>query len=132
MMRRSASAQVGPELPGIGLAQWTSAARRSGLFAHPFNGSALGARVVFNMDAQLDYLVHELQNSFAGVQAVLVGPAVTTNDACDEVLYNFEVPGSILSGGSKLPRSNAQMQQVFAQRRPFAQRALNAYRAVHP
>jgi Phage tail lysozyme/Hemopexin len=129
---RDAAAQVGPALPGVGLAQWTSGARRSGLFSHPFKGSALGSRVLFNMDAQIDYLVHELQTAFVGVNGVLMNPAVTANDASDEVVYNFEVPGAILQGGAKLPRSDPSVQQVFAQRRSLTQNALNAYRSVHP
>jgi hypothetical protein len=38
----------------------------------------------------------------------------------------------VLQGGHKLPRSNPRVQKVFATRRPFAQRALSAYRAAHP
>jgi hypothetical protein len=43
VMNRSQRAGVGPVKPGIGLAQWTSGTRRSGLFNHPFAGDALGA-----------------------------------------------------------------------------------------
>ncbi|MFG3118938.1 phage tail tip lysozyme [Streptomyces sp. NPDC048197] len=132
IMNRNPAQNVGPALPGIGLAQWTSGGRRAGLFTHPFGGGGLGARAVFNMDAQIDYLDTELRNHFSGVRAVLMRSTVTVNDACDEVLYNFEVPGSILQGGTKLPRSDARVQQVFAQRRPSAQRAANVYRAAHP
>jgi hypothetical protein len=132
IMNRSAAQHVGPALPGIGLAQWTSAARRAGLFTHPFGGDGLGARAVFNMDGQVDYLASELRTSFSGVQGVLTRSAVSLNDACDEVVYNFEVPGAILQGGTKLPRSDPRVQQVFAQRRLSAKRALNAYRAAHP
>jgi hypothetical protein len=132
VMNRNAATQVGPKLPGIGLAQWTSDSRRAGLFKHPFKGDPLGARVVFNMDAQLDYLATELRTLYLGVQAVLVDPLVSVSDACDEVVYDFEVPGSILQKGKKLPRTDPAVQKVFAKRRLCAQRALNAYRAVHP
>ncbi len=132
IMNRDPNAQIGPTLPGVGLAQWTSPPRRAGLFSYPFNGSALGFRVLFNMDAQIDYLVHELRTSRAGVNAVLQGATVSVNDASDEVLYNYEVPGAILQGGAKLPRTDPAVQQVFGQRRQSAQRALTAYRAAHP
>ncbi|WP_198653900.1 phage tail tip lysozyme [Actinocorallia populi] len=132
IMNRNAAAHIGPALPGIGLAQWTSGSRRAKLFTHPFGGSGLGARVIFNMDAQLDYLAHELTSGFSGVRAVLINPAVTVNAACDEVVYNFEVPGAILENGTKLPRSDPRVQNVFAQRRTWAQHALNAYHAAHP
>ncbi|MFI0967914.1 phage tail tip lysozyme, partial [Streptomyces sp. NPDC021080] len=132
IMNRSAAHHVGPALPGIGLAQWTSSARRARLFTHPFGGDGLGARAVFNMDGQVDYLANELRTGFSGVQALLTRSTVTVNEACDEVVYNFEVPGAILQGGTKLPRSDQRVQQVFAQRRLPAKRALNAYRAVHP
>jgi hypothetical protein len=129
---RNGATQIGPQLPGIGLAQWTSGSRRTGLFTHAVNGDPLGARVVFNMDAQLDYLATELRTLFLGVQATLINSQVSVSDACDEVLYDFEVPGSVLQGGIRLPRTDPIVQQVFAGRRPFAQRALTAYRAVHP
>jgi hypothetical protein len=129
---RNPATRTGPRLPGIGLAQWTYKTRRAGLFAHPFNGSALGAAVVFNMDAQIDYLVRELRAQFGGVQKVLVNRHTTAEAACDEVVYSFEVPGSVLDGGHKLPRSDQRVQKVFAQRRVYATRAVAVYRAAHP
>jgi len=123
IMNRNLSNRTGPRLPGIGLAQWTSAGRRSGLFAHTFRGTRLGARIIFDMDAQVDFLVRELRASFPGVQAVVSNPAVTTDRACDEVVYNFEIPGAILSGGAKLPRTDPRVVAVFNQRRPLAQNA---------
>ncbi|MFF2128717.1 phage tail tip lysozyme, partial [Streptomyces olivochromogenes] len=133
IMNRNPAQHTGPALPGIGLAQWTfPARRRAGLFTHPFGGGGLGARVVFNMDAQIDYLATELRNGFRGVQTVLKRPTVTVNDACDEVMYNLLIPDSVLQSGRRLPRSDARVQQAFTKRRPSAQRALNAYRVVHP
>jgi hypothetical protein len=123
IMNRNSSTRTGPKLPGIGLAQWTSAGRRSGLFTHTFRGTRLGARILFDMDAQVDYLVRELRTSFPGVQAVVNNPTVTTNSACDEVVYNFEIPGAVLSGRTKLPRTDARVIAVFNQRRPLAQNA---------
>lgn len=129
IMNRNPATRTGPRLPGIGLAQWTSAGRRSGLFTHTFRGTQLGARILFDMDAQVDYLVRELRASFPGVQAVVNNPAVTTNDASDEVVFNFEIPGAILSGGAKLPRTDQRVIAVFNQRRPLAQNAERIFNA---
>ncbi|MEM6717977.1 MAG: phage tail tip lysozyme [Bacteroidota bacterium] len=117
----------GPRLPGIGLAQWTSANRREGLFQHSFRGRQDGADIVYNMEAQIDYLVTELQGSYRRVYNVITANDVSVHDASDEVIYNFEIPGSILSGGKKLPRSNAQVQRAFGHRRSNGDRALRAY-----
>ncbi|WP_406161970.1 phage tail tip lysozyme [Streptomyces canus] len=119
----------GPKLPGVGLAQWTSPSRRSGLFRHVYNGAALGVDVLFNMDAQLDYLDHELRTSYAGVHQVLSSQVVSVEAASDEVVYNYEIPGAILSGHGKLSRADACVQTVFKQRRAPSNRALTAYQS---
>lgn len=126
IMNRNAHAGVGPRMPGIGLAQWTTAARRTGLFAQA------GAAVLFDMDAQVDYLVGEIQ-ARAGLNATLTAAGITVNGAADEVVYNFEIPGAILDGnGNKRPRADAAVQAVFGVRRANAQHAFNAYQAAHP
>lgn len=80
---------------GIGLAQWTWAPRRNGLFEYKFNGEQLGANILFNMDAQVDYLVYELKNSYPGVNQILMNPGVKLNEASDKVLIDFENPAEI-------------------------------------
>jgi hypothetical protein len=111
-------------MPGIGLAQWTSGARRSGLFAQS------GAVVLFDMDAQVDYLVGEIQGH-ASLNATLTANGVTVNDAADEVVYNFEIPAAILDvNGNKRPRTDSAVQTVFGVRRANAHRAFNAYQAA--
>ncbi|TDC73250.1 phage tail tip lysozyme [Streptomyces hainanensis] len=133
IMNRNSAQHVGPARPGIGLAQWTAPPRRAGLFSHPFDGGGgLGANAVFSMDDQIDYLADEIHDVYAGVNAFLKKSTVQVNDACDEVVYNYEVPGAIIQGGSRLPRSDPRVRDVFAKRRPSAQAALNAYRAAHP
>jgi Phage tail lysozyme len=117
----------GPRLPGVGLAQWTSATRRAGVFVHVYNGRAYAADVLRSMDAQLDYLMNELRTVFPGVFAVVTGTNVTVDRASDEVVYNFEVPGAILSGGQKLPRTDPQVQAVFTRRRTASRRARTAF-----
>ncbi|MES2155571.1 MAG: phage tail tip lysozyme [bacterium] len=132
VMNRNGPGQRGPRLPGVGLAQWTSANRRAGLFGHAFRGIVLGSSIVFDMDAQLDYLVNELGGSFVGVNQVIRNPTIAVDAASDEVVYRFEVPGAVLANGALLPRTDPRVQAVFAQRLASSQAALRAYRAVHP
>lgn len=124
---RDRAARRGPAKPGVGLAQWTSGARRAGLFTHVYDGTVLDAAVLFDMDAQLDYLVHELRTGYPGVNGVLTNPSVGVHDACDDVVYRFEVPGAILGGGTKLPRDDHRVQAVFIARRAHADRAMREY-----
>lgn len=135
VMNRSATARRGPQKAGIGLAQWTSASRRAGLFRYVYRGRPLGPAILSNVDAQVDYLANELQTSYAGVNRVLRSPGITLNDATDEVVYSFEIPGSIIVPATprpvKLPRSDPRVQEVFRRRRQYAARALQAYRAAH-
>lgn len=84
------------------------------------------------MDAQLDYLVSELRTSYRAVDAVLSDPAVTIDQAADEVVYRFEVPGSVLDAGRLRPRTDPAVQRVFTARRERATRALEIYRRAHP
>lgn len=132
VIRRNAAARTGPRLPGVGLAQWTSGARRSNLFTHAFRGVTLGPRVLFDFDAQVDYLVTELRTSFPAVQRVLTTAGVTVDDASDEVVYQFEVPGAILAGSARLPRTHAQVVAVFRARRALAAEAARAFAATRP
>lgn len=138
---RSSRRGRGPLKPGIGIAQWTSSARRQGLFQHVFQGRRLGAGILFDLPAQVDYLVTELRRR-TSINAILCSPAVTVNDAADEVVYRFEVPGSVLEPVPTpkppnfrrrlLPRADQRVQNVFARRRQNAQQALRVYRARHP
>jgi hypothetical protein len=133
VMNRSQARRVGPRGPGIGIGQWTAAPRRAGLFAHQVDGHTVGAPILFEMAAQIDYAVHELASGFAGVDRVLRNPTVGVDQASDEVAYNYETPGTIAPpGGSKLPRTDPAVQAEFGRRRPFAHRADAAYRAAHP
>jgi hypothetical protein len=118
---------AGPKLPGVGLAQWTTASRRAGMFSHVYQGGALVERALFSMDAQIDYLVTELRTHYASVYRKVTDIATSVEDASDEVVYNFEVPGSVLQGGTKLPRTDHRVQEVFRARRAPSQRARSAY-----
>jgi hypothetical protein len=133
IMDRDSVGKEGPDKPGIGLAQWTTGSRRLGLFKHVFAGRQQGTAILFNMDAQVDYLVTELKNSFIGVYNVLTRGSVSLNDASDEVVFRYEAPGSILdSSGKTLPRTDPAVQNVFGGRRSSSQKALQVFLREHP
>jgi hypothetical protein len=132
VMNRNQATRDGPALPGIGLAQWTSSGRRRGLFDHQHDGRRPGADILFDMDAQVDYLDHELQTEFTRVHGVVKDVAVTLHAASDEIVYNFEIPGAILADGTKLPRADPRVQNVFQRRRGHSERALLEFRVAQP
>lgn len=119
--------RTGPRLPGVGIAQWTSAARRNGLFQHTFDGRRWDTSILTSLDAQVDYLVSELRQRHA-VESVLRSPGVTVDQASDVVLLRFEVPGSVVNRRLTDPA----VQQVLRVRRSKGARALRVYRASHP
>lgn len=133
IMNYNKSAKIGPNKPGIGLAQWTLSSRRKGLFNHIYEGQRLGAKILFNMDAQIDYLVTELRTIYKGVNKILNKVNVSLNEASDEVVYNFEIPGSILSPTGpdgkrrRLPRTDMQVQNIFNKRRSYSVIALKCF-----
>jgi hypothetical protein len=133
VMNRNKALRVGPSLPGIGLAQWTSERRRHGLFQHEFMGVSLGAAILFNIEAQVDYLMHELETDFRGVHDLITNPSVSVNDASDEVVYRFEVPGSVIGGVPRglLPRDHPNVQREFARRRHKSEQALQIFNDAH-
>lgn len=131
VMDRDEQAHRGPRYAGVGLAQWTYGPRRAGLFAHEYHGEVIGPDILFDMDAQVDYLVTELRRS-GSIQRVIADASVTVDDAADEILYEFERPGSIIADGKRLPRSHAAVQKVFAERRAPAHRALRVWLEAHP
>ncbi len=122
---RSYGRRTGPRHPGIGLAQWTSPNRREGLFRHTFQGRRLGSAILSDLDAQVDYLVAELQRDYRQVNATLRAPGVTVEEASDAVLLRFERPASVLNR----PRTDPAVQAVISRRRAHAARALGIYRA---
>jgi Phage tail lysozyme len=138
VMNRNRSAQQGPRLPGIGLAQWSSPSRRAGLINHTFQGRKLGANILYDMDAQVDYLVTKLQTQYRNVDNTLRRANVSLEEAGDEVVYNYEVPGSILGSPDpngrcpKLPRNHSSVIEVFQRRRSFSRNALRSLSTTHP
>ncbi|QIS14221.1 phage tail tip lysozyme [Nocardia arthritidis] len=121
VMNRSAT--QGPRAPGIGLAQWTSKSRRSGLFQFQNRG----ADILFDMTAQVAYLVHELRTSYAKIFDQ-VARASSADTASDVILRRFEVPRSMLTPEGKLrPITDPAAQKVLAARRRLAGQALRIF-----
>ena len=125
---RSYSRRTGPRHPGVGIAQWTSADRRAGLFRHVFRGRPLGSAILSDLDAQVDYLVTELRRGYRQVDATLRSPGVTLEQASDAVVLHFERPGAVIGR----PLTDPAVQQVIRTRRAHGTRALQIYRAAHP
>ena len=109
---RDFKAKTGPRLPGVGLAQWTTAPRRTGFFARP-GGTAL----LYDMDGQVDYLVDELAASFSTLDTKLRNANTTVQAAADAFLEKFENP--------------ADPEASRSARRGAAERAAKLYKDAH-
>jgi len=133
VMDRDPSRRRGPRQPGVGLAQWTRRDRREGLFRHVFQGRAPGAAILLDMHAQIDYLVTELRSRFRSTDLVLRHGGVSLEAATEEVVYNFQIPGSILGpkpagpGRRRLARGHPAVIEECARRRHWSGSALRAY-----
>jgi len=133
VMDRDPGRRRGPRRPGVGLAQWTRADRREGLFRHSLGGRVPGPAILFDMEAQLDYLVAELGSRFRRTDRVLRESGITLEESADEVVYNFQIPGSILGpdaghGRRRLERGHPAVTEECGRRRAWAGDALRAYR----
>ena len=115
--------RIGPRLPGVGIAQWTTADRRSGLFRHSFQGRPASSAILADLEAQVDYLVNELRQRYAGVDAVLRAPRVSVADAADVVVLRFEVPAAVLNK----PAGDPSVRAVLDRRRALAATALRIH-----
>lgn len=89
---------------GYGLAQWTTPARKSGLY----NLARHRAVSIADLDMQLDYLLTELEEKFPSVLKVLKA-AESIQEASDIVLVKFESP----AGADKLKASRAERGKKF-------------------
>lgn len=96
-----------PEKPGVGLAQWTTPDRRRALFEHEFRGRPAGSSILFDMDAQVDFLVDELATMTPHVDRVLRRSGVSVDEASDRVVTDFERPQSIIDGGQRAANTRA-------------------------
>ena len=120
---RDYNRRLGPKLPGVGIAQWTLATRRTGLFRHAVRGRVLGAAILADLDAQVDYLVTELRRDYAQVDATLRAPGVTLERASDVVVLRFERPAVVVNGRPDDPA----VRQTLEVRRGHGARALAGY-----
>jgi hypothetical protein len=120
---RDYNRRLGPKLPGVGIAQWTLASRRTGLFRHAVRGRVPGAAILEDLDAQVDYLVTELRRDYAQVDATLRAPGVTLERASDVVVLRFERPAVVVNGRPDDPA----VRQTLEVRRGHGARALAAY-----
>jgi uncharacterized protein DUF2272/tail lysozyme len=125
---RDSARQVGPKLPGVGLAQWTKKERRAGLFQHTYRGRVLGSAILSDLEAQVDYLVTELGRDYRGVDAKLRAPGVSLDQASDVVLLRFEIPAVVVNGKPGDPA----LEEALRRRRALGARALAAYRQGAP
>lgn len=121
IMNRDFKAKRGPKLPGVGLAQWTWKTRRSGLFEHRYQGKTLGPNILFDIDAQIDYLVTELQRDYPGVEQMLRRQDVTMEAAADKFVMDFERPAATQDPSTR--------QRELTDRRKKAAKALGDYRS---
>jgi hypothetical protein len=125
-----------PYFKGVGIAQWTYWSRRRGLFLHPFQGVIMGPNILFNMDAQIDYLVNELRSLYKGVYQIIYSHGATINESSDKVLLNFEMPGSIFypKPNNKLrrPLNDPQVQGKITERRKISQAVHRIYCTANP
>lgn len=88
----------GPKLGGVGLAQWTFHTRREALFEHEFEASdGGGPDVLFDMDAQIDFIVEELgsRQFRTKVDKVLRAADVDVVAASDVMLFEYERPADM-------------------------------------
>ena len=83
-----------------------------------------------HQEIPFDYLVSELK-AHSDLSARLGAAGVTVENAADDIVYEFEIPGAILDGKRKRPRSDPAVQAVFQVRRRSAHQALTAYQAAH-
>jgi hypothetical protein len=117
----------GPFLPGVGIAQWTSSNRRRGLFGHEYNHIFLGSNILFNMDAQINYVKEELETTYKRLYDSLRG-VITIENASERVTREYETPGVIVHEATNpdaaLRRINASI--------THSRRALEFYNINHP
>ena len=130
----------GPFFVGIGYVQMSDPDLRAGLFTYEYQGKVLGSAILDpkNSDAQLDYIVERwLKKSHKGLDDMLTAKGgISVHEASNDVVYEGERPGAILhwvtgKNGKRhqerYPRSDSHVQDVFKERQPLADRALQTW-----
>lgn len=74
---------------GYGAAQFTTESRKTGLY----NRTVAVGKSIADEDAQIDYIIYELNNLFPGVMGVLK-TTTSVREASDKVLKDFESPNN--------------------------------------
>lgn len=77
---------------GFGLAQWTTKARKVGLW----NYTKAKDKSIADLKGQIDYLIYELKNLFPSVWSI-ISTTASTDSASDIVLTKFEAPANASS-----------------------------------
>lgn len=93
---------------GYGLAQWTSAGRKAGLYDLVKSKSVS----IGDLETQLEFLVKELSTSYKGVLSVLK-TATSVKAASDKVLTGFECPAD---QGTEMKKKRAGYGQTYYDR----------------
>lgn len=121
-----------PQRGGVGLVQWTAERREAVL------GTERGVDILFDMDAQIAYMVRELRGRYAGVNNVLNNPA-NLNQATRRVFRDYETPQVVVDwrravrGGdpAEIRRTEQIMNGAERGRRQRARRARDLYLREH-
>ena len=87
--RLAQTGEPAPHRGGVGLVQWTGGRRRAVL------GTEQGVDILFDMDAQIAYMVRELQGTYAGVNNVLNNPP-SLQLATRRVFRDYETPQPVV------------------------------------
>lgn len=98
--RLAQTGEAAPQRGGVGLAQWTGVRRRAVL------GTEQGVDILFDMDAQISYMVRELQTTHAGVNNVLNNPP-SLQLATRRVFRDYETPQPVVDWRRAVHAGNA-------------------------
>jgi hypothetical protein len=87
--RLAQTGEPAPHRGGVGIVQWTGGRRQAVL------GTEQGVDILFDMDAQIAYMVRELQGTYAGVNNVLNNPP-SLQLATRRVFRDYETPQPVV------------------------------------
>lgn len=82
---------------GYGIAQWTTRGRRKGLYDLKITKGVS----IADEQLQFEYLFQELNAKYKSVLKTLTNPSATIRQCTEIFVCKFEVPASVIAGGSK-------------------------------
>ena len=127
------SPRSGPQYGGVGIAQW-STTRTSDRRSELFQFRQIGAAILYDMDAQVDFMVHEIQNNFdfRDLNGVLSRSGVSIQEASDKILSDYFRPEAIIDRTTSPPRirTRAEAAAIYDIRLRSSNEALDAYRRL--